>query len=51
MNIAIQCCSLLVLIVIMYLYLSCKKVFLNSEFAFLTCYVLPFFVYLWILYP
>ena len=34
MNIAIQCCSLLVLIVIMYLYLSCKKVFLNSEFAF-----------------
>lgn len=34
MNIAMQCCSLMVLIVIMYLYLSCKKVFLNSEFAF-----------------
>ncbi len=34
MNIAIQCCSLLILIVIIYLYLSCKKVFLNSEFAF-----------------
>lgn len=34
MNIAMQCCSLLILIVIIYLYLSCKKVFLNSEFAF-----------------
>lgn len=34
MNISIQCCSLLILIVIIYLYLSCKKVFLNSEFAF-----------------
>lgn len=34
MNIAIQCCSLLILVVIIYLYLSCKKVFLNSEFAF-----------------
>lgn len=34
MNIAVQLCGLLLLSVVLYFYLSCKKVFLNTESAF-----------------
>ena len=34
MSIAVQLCGLLLLSVVLYFYLSCKKVFLNTESAF-----------------
>lgn len=34
MNIISQCCGLIVLIIIIYFYLRCKKVFLNTESSF-----------------
>lgn len=34
MNIAIQCCGLVVIVIVLYFYLTCKKVFLNTEKTF-----------------
>lgn len=34
MNIAIQCCALVVILIVLFFYLSCKKVFLNTEKTF-----------------
>ena len=36
MNIAIQCCALVVILIVLFFYLSCKKVFLNTEKTFLS---------------